>query len=409
MELVHPHCAALDVHKATVVACCKVQGKKVTKTFKTYTADLRQLGRWLVAQGVRTVVMESTGVYWKPVWNLLEAEFSDIQRVLANAEHVKQVPGRKTDVGDAEWLVDLHSCGLIRGSRVPDRDERETSELLRSRDKFNEERTRCLQRIHKLLEAANVKLGNVVSAITGKAGMAVLRALVSGETDAQKLQELTNTGLKAKPAEVLAALENSVGGHQIVLLKAQLKLLDTLDEVISTLDAEVDQRLRPFDEVVERLDAIPGISRRNAQEILGYAGPTMESFATAGQLAAWTGLCPGNSISAGKSKSRKARRGNSWLKSTMVKAAWAAIRTRGSYFRDQYLRKKATRGAQKAIVAVAHSMLVVIYHMVTRGTAYVDLGADYQARQNRERLLKRRVRELGRLGYEVTVRDLEAA
>lgn len=348
-------------------------------------------------------------MYWKPVWNLLEAEFSDIQRVLANAEHVKQVPGRKTDVGDAEWLVDLHSCGLIRGSRVPDRDERETSELLRSRDKFSEERTRCLQRIHKLLEAANVKLGNVVSAITGKAGMAVLRALVSGETDAQKLQELTNTGLKAKPAEVLAALENSVGSHQIVLLKAQLKLLDTLDEVISTLDAEVDQRLRPFDEVVERLDAIPGISRRNAQEILGYAGPTMESFATAGQLAAWTGLCPGNSISAGKSKSRKARRGNSWLKSTMVKAAWAAIRTRGSYFRDQYLRKKATRGAQKAIVAVAHSMLVVMYHMVTRGTAYVDLGADYQARQNRERLLKRRVRELGRLGYEVTVRDLEAA
>ena len=407
MEIVHPRCAGLDVHKASVIACAKVQRKKTVRTFKTYAEDLRALGRWLTEEKIETLVMESTGVYWKPIWNLFEAEFSNIKLVLANAEHVKQVPGRKTDVGDAEWLADLHSCGLIRGSRVPERSERETNELLRARRKLTEERTRVVTRIQSYLEGANLKLSNVVTDITGKAGMAVLRAVVNGETSAQELVKLTNTGLKAKPSEIEAALENSVGKHQRLLLKVQLTLLDSLDEAISLLDTEVDQRMRPFDELVKRLDKIPGISRRNAQEILGYAGPTLEDFPTAGHLAAWAGLCPGNTISAGKAIKRKARKGNSWLKGVMVEAAWPAIRTRTSYFRDFYHRKKATRGAQKAIVAVAHAILTTVYHIVRRGTEYQDLGANYHKLQNRERVLKRRVRELAGLGYEITVRDFQ--
>lgn len=410
MEIVNSRCGGLDIHKKTVVACAKVEGKKISKTFKTYTQDVRAMGQWLAAQGVTTVAMESTGVYWKPIWNLLEAEFKDIQLVLANAEHVKQVPGRKTDVGDAEWIADLHSCGLIRGSRVPDRAERETNELLRARRKLVEERSRVVLRIQKVLEGANLKLSNVVTNITGKAGMAVLRAVASGETDAQRLESLTHTGLKANPAEILAALENSVGAHQRVLLKVQLDLLDTMDQSIETLDSEVNQRMRPFEELAQRLDAVPGISIRNAQEVLGYAGPTLESFPKAGNLTSWTGLCPGNSISAGKKTKLKARRGNSWLKSVMVEAAWAAIRTKGSYFRDLYHKLKARRGSQKAIVAVAHAMLVTIFHMVRRGESYHELGADYHKLQNRERLLKKRLRELNRLGYEVgSIRDLHSA
>ena len=407
MEIVHPRCAGLDVHKSNVVACVKVGGKKTTRTFKAYAEDLRSLGRWLTEEKVDTVVMESTGVYWKPIWNLLEAEFSNIQLVLANAEQVKQVPGRKTDVKDAEWLADLHSCGLIRGSRVPERAERETNELLRARRKLTEERTRIVTRIQSYLEGANLKLSNVVTDITGKAGMAVLRAVVGGETSAQELVKLTNTGLKAKPAEIQAALENSVGPHQRILLKVQLTVLESLDDAISMLDKEVEERMRPFEDVVRRLDEIPGISRRNAQEILGYAGPTLEDFPTAGHLAAWAGLCPGNSISAGKASKRKARKGNSWLKGVMVEAAWPAIRTRTSYFRDLYYRKKATRGAQKAIVAVAHAILTTIYYMVRRGTVYQDLGTNYHKLQNRERVLKRRVKELASLGYEVLIRDFQ--
>ena len=408
MEIVNPRCGSVDVHKASLVCCTKVEGKKTTKTFKTYTGDIRLMGKWLASQNITTLVMESTGVYWKPVWNLLEAEFGSIELVLANAEHVKQVPGRKTDVGDAEWLADLHSCGLIRGSRVPDRDERETNELLRARRKFSEERGRHILRIQKMLEGANLKLTSVVTDITGKAGMAVLKAVASGERDAKKLQELTNTGLKAKPDEILRALENSLGEHQRLLLQVELQSLATLDDIIAKLDAEVDKRMRPFEEVVQRLDKVPGISRRNAQEILGYAGPTMESFKTSAALAAWAGVCPGNSLSAGKTKTKKVRRGNSWLKSVMVEAAWPAIKTKSSYFRDLYHRKKATRGSQKAIVAVAHSILVTIYHMVRRGTDYEDLGPDYHKLQNRQTVLKKRVRELARLGFEVQVKDFHA-
>lgn len=406
MEIVNPRCAGMDVHKRTVVCCAKVEGQKLTKTFNTYSSDLRDMGKWLSALGVTTVVMESTGVFWKPIWNLLEAEFSGINMVLANAEFVKQVPGRKTDVGDAEWLADLHCCGLIRGSRVPDRDERELIELLRARQRFVDEYGRHVLRIQKVLEGANCKLSNVVTDITGKAGMAVLKALVSGESNAKKLQKLTDTGLKARPAEILRALEGSVRDHQRLLLSVELKSLESIDEVISTLDVEVDKRLRPFEEVVQRLDAIPGISQRNAQEILGYAGPTLENFKYSAELAAWAGLCPGNNISAGKSKNRKARRGNSWLKSVMVAAAWPAIRTKSSYFRELYHRKKATRGSQKAIVAVAHSMLVTIFHMVKRGTTYRDLGPDYQKIRNRSQILQKRRNELSRLGYAIEVTDL---
>lgn len=410
MEVINPRCAGLDVHKNTVVVCGKIGRKKQTQTFRTYVGDLRAMGKWLVEQQITTVAMESTGVYWKPIWNLLEAEFSGIELVLANAEHVKQVPGRKTDVCDAEWLADLHSCGLIRGSRVPDRENRELQELSRARRKLIEERSRILCRMQKVLEGANVKLASVVSSITTKAGMAVLNALAGGEKDPEELLKLTETGLKAKPEEILAALEGSMGPHQRLLLEVELDVYQNLTKNIERLDREVDERMRPFEETVARLDEIPGIAKRGAQEILVYAGPTLEGFPTAGHLAAWAGLCPGNATSAGKSKRKGARKGNLWLKSTMVEAAWPAIRTKNSYLKDLYHRKKATRGAQKAIVAVAHSMLVTIYYMVTRGTRYSDLGPNFHKMQQRQTVLKRRLRELNSLGYEVTgVRDLEAA
>lgn len=410
MEILNPRCAGLDVHKNSVVVCLKLGRKKETRTFKTFMGDLRALGNWLMQAEVTTIVMESTGVYWKPIWNLFEEEFSSIELVLANAEHVKQVPGRKTDVCDAEWLADLHSCGLIRGSRVPDRANRELQELARARRKLIEERSRILCRIQKLLEGANIKLASVVSTITTKAGMAVIRALAEGEKDPLTLQKLTETGLKAKPEEILAALEGTVGRHQRLLLGVELDVYSNLTKNIELLDREVDERMRPFEETVVRLDEIPGISRRGAQEILIFAGPTLEGFSTAGHLAAWAGLCPGNSISAGKSSQKKSRRGNLWLKGTMIEAAWPAIRTRNSYFKDLYHRKKATRGAQKAIVAVAHSMLVTIYHMVTRGTRYCDLGPNYHKKQQRDSVLKRRLRELSQLGFEIIgVRDLIAA
>ncbi len=408
MEVLNPRCGGVDVHKNSVVVCAKVNGKKETKTFKTYVGTLRQMGKWLVEKQITTVAMESTGVYWKPIWNLLEAEFSGIHLVLANAEHVKQVPGRKTDVCDAEWLADLHSCGLIRGSRVPNRENRELQELVRARRKLIDDRSRMICRIQKVLEGAGVKLSSVVTDITGKAGMAVLKALVGGEKDPEKLVKLTETGLKAKPDEIVAALEGSMGRHQSLLLEVELHILEGLSKAIVRLDKEVEKRMRPFWKTLVRLDDIPGIATRGAQEILAYAGPTLEGFPTAGHLAAWTGVCPGNSKSAGKSKSKRARKGNLWLKSTMVEAAWAAIRTKGSYYKDLYHRKKSTRGAQKAIVAVAHSMIETIYHMVTRGTDYVELGPNFHKMQQRATVLKRRLRELGSLGYEITVRDLEA-
>ncbi|MFN8610913.1 MAG: transposase [Vulcanimicrobiota bacterium] len=247
----------------------------------------------------------------------------------------------------------------------------------------------------------------IVTNITGKAGRSVLKAVASGERDPHKLEELTRTGLKAKPDEIIKALENSIGPHQRLLLQVELKALEALEGIISELDAEVDVRMRPFEEVSGRIDVVPGFTRRNAQEVLGIAGPTMEDYPSAGHLAAWAGLCPGNSTSAGKTKRPKARRGRESLKCVMVEAAWAAIRTKGSYWKDLYHRKKATRGSQKAIVAVAHALLVTIYHMVRRGTAYQDLGADYHKRQNRQKVAKKRVAELSSLGFDVQLRDLE--
>lgn len=406
MEMVHSHCAGLDVHKKTLVACWKIEGKKGRpETFNNTTGGVRRLGQKLTGLGVTTLVMESTGVYWKPVWNVFEAEFKNIELVLANAEHVKQVPGRKTDVGDAEWLVDLHSFGLIRGSRVPNREERQHQELLRARRTFTEERSRTVLRVQKLLEGANLKLSSVVSNITGKSGMAVLKAVADGEMDPEVLLGLTDKGLKARPSEILEALEHSADAHQRFMLQLYLGQIESLSRTIRRMDEEVEARMRPFQETVKLIDEVPGISQRNAQEILGYAGPTLEDFPKAGNLASWAGLCPGNSISAGKSTRRKSKKGNSWLKTVLVEAAWAAIRTRDSYFRDLYYRKKATRGAQKAIVAVAHALLVTIYHMVRRGSSYQELGCDFHRQSIRGKILKRRIHELNRLGYQVDYTD----
>jgi transposase len=405
MELINSRCAGLDIHKKSVVACRKVNGDRETRTFRTFLQDLRELGKWLEAGGVTTVAMESTGVYWKPIWNLLEAEFSGIELVLANAEHVKQVPGRKTDVCDAAWLADLHSCGLIQGSRVMDRVSRELQELVRTRRRLIQERSRTLNRIVKVLEGANLKLASVVSTVTTKSGMAVIEALSEGEDNPRRLMERMEKRLKSPPEDILAALEGTMGYNQRLLLQVQLDIYHNLSKNIQQLDREVEQQMLPFTEQIQQLDEVPGLAKQTAQEVLAYIGLTIEGFPSAGHLASWVALCPGNSISAGKKTGRGARKGNGWLKSTMVEAAWSAVRTKGSYFRDLYQRKKASRGSQKAIVAVAHAMLVTIYTMLKKGTKYEDLGADFHKMQRRESLMRRRVRELHTLGYAVQVRD----
>ena len=358
MEIINPRCGGLDLHKGSMTCCAKVLGKKKLFTFNTYTEGIRALGNWLTEQQVTTLAMESTGVYWKPIWNILETEFSNIKLVLAHAQHVKQLPGRKTDVSDAEWLADLHSCGLIKGSRVPSRDERENSEILRARRRLIEQRSRVVVRIQKLAEGANLKLSNVVSSITGKAGMAVLKAVASGETDARKLQELTNTGLKAKPEEILAALENSVGVHQRVILQVYLEQIEILNKGIKTLDQEIGKRMLPFEESAQLIDTVPGFTLTNGQEVLGYAGgPAFDDFPSAKHFASWTGLCPGNSVSAGKSKSRKAKQGNPWLKGVFIEAAWGAIRTKGSYDKGTCISERRLREVLKkpSLPSLTHS------------------------------------------------------
>ena len=401
MQVVHERCCGLDVHKRTVVACVRTPTSQQTRTFGTTTKELTELGAWLTAEGVTQVAMESTGIYWQPVFNLLEK--LDMVVLVVNAQHVKQVPGRKTDVKDAEWLADLLRHGLVRGSAIPDRERRELRELVRYRVGVVRQRGQVVQRIQKLLEAANIKLSSVVSDITGVTGRAILRALAAGTTDAAALAELARGSLVRKREQLAAALRGSIGAHQRLLLGSQLRTLEFLDTEIATLRAEVAARLSAHEALLERLDAIPGVGRRVAEHLLAEIGTNVDRFPSAAHLASWAGLCPGNNESAGKRLSGRTRKGNTWLRTILVEAAWGAAHTRSSYLAAQYRRLAARRGAKRAVVAVAHSLLVIVYHMLRNGTEYKDLGANYFDERDREATLRRSVRRLERLGYKVTV------
>ena len=411
MQVVYERCCGLDVHKQTVVACVLTPGPdgqthKAIRTYGTMTAELLELADWLASEGVTHVAMESTGSYWKPIWNLLEGRFT---LLLVNARHIKAVPGRKTDVKDCEWLAELLQHGLLRPSFVPDRPQRELRELVRYRTALIQERSAELNRVQKTLEGANIKLAAVASEIRGKSSRQMLEALVAGTTAAKTLAELARGRMKAKRPQLEQALVGRIGPHQRFLLAQQLAHLDFLDGQLAQVSAEIEARLRPFEPTLARLQSIPGVGRRIAETVLVEVGPEVSRFPTAGQLASWAGMCPGNHASAGKRKTGRTRPGNAALRSALVEAAHAASRTKGSYLAAQYHRLAHRRGKKRAAVAVGHTLLVIIYHLLQRQTTYQELGAHYFDERDRQVLERRLVQRLKALGYEVTLQPAEPA
>jgi transposase len=408
MEVLYPHCAGLDVHKDTVVACVRHMAngsvRREVRTFKTTTKELLSLSEWLAAEGCTHVAMEATGVYWKPVWHILSD--GDFTLLLANAAHVKNVPGRKTDVNDATWLADLLTHGLIRGSFVPDQQTQEMRDLLRTRKQLVRERSRHIQRLQKTLEDANVKLDSVISDIVGLSGRRMIEALITGETEPGALAALAHRRIKATPDQLEAALRGHVTRHHRFLLRLHLQQIDALDAAIEQIDQEVDADVEPFRAAIALLTTIPGVSELSARIILAEIGHDMSRFPTAGHLISWAGLCPRNDESAGKRRSVRMRKGAPWLKTTLVQCAWAASRKKASYLQAQFHRLRARRGAKKAIGALAASILTTVYHMLIGGELYHDLGPDHFDRRAKTTQTRRLVTRLQNLGYAVQITPL---
>jgi transposase len=408
VDVLYDRCCGLDIHKKLVVACLITPGPKgaphkEVRSFGTMTGDLLQLGDWLEEHGVTHVAMEATGVYWKPLFNLLEDRFT---LVLANAQHIKQVPGRKTDVRDCEWIGDLLRHGLLRASYIPDRVQRELRELTRYRTTLVRERAREVNRIQKTLEGANIKLGDVASDVLGMSGRRMLDAMIAGTTDTATLADLAQGRLRDKRASLERALEGRMGDHQRFLLAEQLAHLDGLDQLIARISAQIAERVHPVDEVIERLDAIPGVGRRIAEVLVAEVGTDMGRFPSAAHLASWAGVCPGNNESAGKRKSGRIRRGSPWLRTALVEAAHAAVRTKDTYLGAQFRRLASRRGAKKASIAVAHSILVAVYHLLEHNCPYADLGGNYFDERARDYVARRLVQRLQGLGYRVVLDPL---
>ena len=400
MEVLYPRCCGLDIHKKEVTACVIIRGKRDTRTFATMTNDLLKLKAWLLELEVTHVGIESTGVFWKPVYNLLEDKLT---MVLTNPHQIKALPGRKTDVKDAEWLADLLRHGLVKGSFVPARNQREQRELTRYRRNLIEERSRVVERMQQVLEGANIKLSSVATDITGASGRSMLEAMINGVSEPDTLAEMAQGRMRKKKAALEEALNGLIGEHQKMMLASQLRHVDFLDAEIARLDAQIASRLEPDAELMERLDEIPGVNRRIAEEYMAEVGKSVEHFATSRHLASWIGLCPGNYESAGKRKGGRTRHGNRWLCSALVQAARRASKSRGSYLSAQYHRLAARRGDKRAIVAVAHSICVIIYNMISRGTKYSELGNLYFDQRDTERVLRRTVHRIEALGYKVSV------
>jgi transposase len=409
MEVLHPRCAGLDVHKDTVVACARLVTdgtvSQEVKTFGTTTTELCALADWLQERGCTHAAMESTGVYWKPVWHVLE---ESLTLVLANAMHIKNVPGRKTDVNDATWIADLLAHGLIRGSFVPPTPVQEMRDLTRTRKQLVREAAQHSQRIQKTLEDANIKLASVVSDILGKSGRAILDALVNGVTDPVALADLADRRLKSPRAELIEALRGRTKPHHRFLLKLHLEQIDALDKAVRDVEARLGDALSPFRDLVGLLTTMPGISETTANVILSEIGTDMSRFPTAGHLISWAGLCPRNDESAGKRRSRQLRKGGQWLKATLVQSAWPASRKRGSYLKALFHRIRSRRGAKKAAVAVAASMLTAAYHMLKTGVVYQDLTDSYFDGRDRTKIAKRLVKRLHDLGYTAQLNPIAA-
>jgi len=406
MRRVLERCAALDVHKKQVTACARILGEggeleELTVEFSTMAVELLAMRDWLKQLGVTHVAMEATGVYWKPVYYALEDDF---ELLLVNAQHVKNVPGRKTDTADAQWLCQLLECGLLRASFVPPKPIRELRELTRYRKALIRERANEANRLQKTLEDAGIKLSSVASDVLGVSGRLMLDALVSGTRDPDVLAELAKGALRKKIPALKDALAGTFKPHHTLIVSHILAHLDHLDEAIAALSAEVEHRLSPFAHKAELLTTITGVAERNSQVILAELGPDMSRFPSDRHAASWVAICPGNDESAGKRRSGKARRGNPHLRAALIESANAAARSRNTYLRAQYEQVKRRRGHKKAIVAVGHSILIAAYHILNDEVPYQDLGGDYFTRRaDPARIAKRLVAQLQRLGHTVVL------
>jgi transposase len=407
--------AGLDVHKNTIVACVRITDRhgrvdETVRTFGTMTEDLLALSDWLADERVTHVAMESTGVFWKPVWNILDNGMFKL--LLVNPRELKQVPGRKSDVKDSQWIAHLLACGLLKSSFVPDRELRELRDLTRQRAQLRGEHTRCVNRIHKVLQDANVKLSSVATDVMGKSGRDMLAALVAGQTDPQKLAELAQGKLRAKIPDLKRALLGRVTPHHRFLLEQLLEHAGHLDDQMARFSQRIADALRPFVDpaLMQRLDKVPGVARETVENVVAEIGTDMSQFPSAGHLASWTGSCPGNEESAGKRKRSRTTKGNVWLRRALSQAAWGAARKKGSYLQAMYRRLAGRRGKKRAVVAVGRKILEIFYHLLKDPTVqYHDLGGDYFDRLNPQRLSRHLVKRLESLGYEVTLTRKTAA
>jgi transposase len=416
MDVIHECVAGLDVHKDTVVACLRAmsggKARRECRTFATTTDGLLALLEWLTASRCGLVAMEATGVYWLPVWKILSDGAFEL--LVANAAHLKAVPGRKTDVNDATWIADLAAHGLIKASFVPEEELQELRTLMRTRKQLVREQTRHVQRIQKTLTEANIRLDSVISDIMGLSGRRMIEAMIAGERNPRKLAGMADHRVKATPKELYDALHGRLTDHHRFLLKLHLGQWDALNASIGVVDCEVEARVARLDreeradkarfsDLIDLVVSVPGLSKLSATSILAEIGADMSRFPTAGHLLAWAGLCPGQNESAGKRKNTRLRKGAPWLKTMLVQCAWAAKRANSSYYKAQFFRLKARRGPQKAICAVAASILTALYHMLKNGTFHQDLGVAYFDRRSPETKAKRLARQIAKLGYEVTL------
>lgn len=414
MDTIYAKVAGLDVHQKTVVACVrkvKPQGgvEEEVRTFGTMTGDLLQMSDWLTSEAITHVALESTGVLWKPIWNILDD--GRFELLLVNPRQLKRVPGRKTDVSDAQWIAHLLQCGLLRSSFVPSRPLRELRDLTRQRTQLTREHTRTANRIHKTLEDANIKLGAVASDILGKSGRAMLDALVAGERDPAKLADLARRRLRGKIPELQRSLQGRLTEHHVFVLRTLLTHLHFLEDEIAAFSERINACLRPFlDPVqIQRLDQIPGVNRRTIENVVAEIGPDMSRFPDEDHLSSWAGMCPGNEESAGKRIRHRTTKGDSWLRSALTEAAWGAGRTKDSYLGAMYRRLAARRGKKRALIAVGHTLLVIFYHMLKFNVPYHDLGPDFFDQLKPEQYRRYLVKRLENLGFDVQLKPRDAA